>query len=182
MKRGVHLRSRSKKKGVQEGGANFGPNIKKPISWRKKRGAGPPGPPPPPLMFMVHMVQVKITRGFYTKRNPLQQTFWKSDQTSKGSTTQPHGQQLENLRKILPKIYGIITLVTFLSLYGNIYFSSLATFSHSFCDYTTVSRSWIVWWSPSHHGDMGSPSRILFTTVVANRSEDVTRDNATMTT
>ena len=33
------------------GGSNFGPNVKKPTSWPKRGGSGPPGPPPldPPL-------------------------------------------------------------------------------------------------------------------------------------
>ena len=43
---GVHLRSTSKKRGVQEGG-NFGPNVKKPISCPKNGGPDPLDPPPP---------------------------------------------------------------------------------------------------------------------------------------
>ena len=39
---GVHLRSTSKKGGSRKG-SNFGPNVKKPTSWAKKGGSGPPG-------------------------------------------------------------------------------------------------------------------------------------------
>ena len=30
----------------KRGGSNFGPNVKKPTSWPKRGGSGPPGPPP----------------------------------------------------------------------------------------------------------------------------------------
>ena len=49
---GVQIRSTSKK-GGQTGGANFGPNVKKPTSWHKRGGQTPWTPPPldPPLMY-----------------------------------------------------------------------------------------------------------------------------------
>ena len=42
----VQIRSTSKKGGARRG-SNCGPNVKKPTSWHKRGGSGPPGPPPP---------------------------------------------------------------------------------------------------------------------------------------
>ena len=55
LKGGVHLRSTSQKKGGSKRGSNFWPNVKKPTSWSKRGGSGPPGPPPPldPLLHCV---------------------------------------------------------------------------------------------------------------------------------
>ena len=47
--KGVHLRSTSQKKGGSRTGSNFGPNVKKPISWPRKGG---PDPPPPVYVCM----------------------------------------------------------------------------------------------------------------------------------
>ena len=38
----------AKRGGGSKRGSNFGPNVKKPTSWPKRGGSGPPGPPPPP--------------------------------------------------------------------------------------------------------------------------------------
>ena len=47
----------------KRGGSNFGPNVKKPTSWPKRGGSGPPGPPPldPPLPWEMNQ---KLPRRF----------------------------------------------------------------------------------------------------------------------
>ena len=44
-----------KRGGGSKRGSNFGPNVKKPTSWPKRRGggSGPPGPPPPWIRYWV---------------------------------------------------------------------------------------------------------------------------------